>query len=74
LPLIGPAAGRAQVEDLLSDVVLPASVLVPANCVLAYELWGVLQLLPYTARFRLYVRLRVRLASLKEGSLGAAVK
>ncbi|KAK9839458.1 hypothetical protein WJX81_003560 [Elliptochloris bilobata] len=57
------AAAHAQVEELMELSVLPALALTPANPALAGEVWALLKVLPYTARWRLYSRLKVGSAS-----------
>lgn len=52
----GAARGTAHevAEGLLRRSLLPALSLVPANPALAHEVWSVLELLPYSDRFRVY--------------------
>ncbi|KAF6022557.1 THOC2 [Bugula neritina] len=40
--------------SVLDEVLLPSLCLAEANCCLAEQLWGILQLLPYTLRYQLY--------------------
>lgn len=53
----------AQVEEILSTVLLPGMMLTPAMPAVSNEVWAVLKTMPYTTRYRLYVQLRVRLCS-----------
>ena len=50
---------RAQVKLLLSEVLLPALCMVPANVGLVNDVWGALHLLEYTDRWRIYNSLKV---------------
>lgn len=43
-----------QVESLLTNVLLPALLLVKSHAALCNELWEVLKLLPYETRYRIY--------------------
>ncbi|KAK9815918.1 hypothetical protein WJX72_011962 [[Myrmecia] bisecta] len=45
-------------EEILSRILLPAMTMVPANPAVVMEVWAILQLFPYTTRFRLYAELR----------------
>lgn len=47
-------AAKSVAEGLLRRVLLPGLSLVPANPALSHEVWSVLELLPYTDRFRVY--------------------
>jgi hypothetical protein len=48
-----------QVEEVLSTVLLPGMMLLPAVTAVCCEAWSVLGAMPYTTRYRLYVQLRV---------------
>lgn len=49
-----------QVESLLTNVLLPALLLVKSHAALCNELWEVLKLLPYETRYRIYGYWKVR--------------
>ena len=51
---------KIQAEEVVSGSLLPALTMIPANVGLAHEIWSVLECLPYTTRFRLYLEWQVR--------------
>lgn len=61
LPVLRLPFSDAQVEVILSTVLLPGMMLTPAMPAVSNEVWAVLKTMPYTTRYRLYVQLRVRL-------------
>lgn len=50
----------SQMEQLMVDCLLPAMCMVPALTALANEVWGALNLLDSTDRWRIYTALKVR--------------
>ena len=54
---------RLQIEQLMVDCLLPAMCMVPALTALANEVWGALNLLDCTDRWRIYTALKVRAAA-----------
>ena len=48
-----------QMEQLMVDCLLPAMCMVPAQAALANEVWGALNLLDCTDRWRIYTALKV---------------
>ncbi|KAL6839975.1 hypothetical protein ACP4OV_029785 [Aristida adscensionis] len=45
---------ESRIEEALGSCLLPSLQLIPANPAVDMEIWGVLSLLPYEARYRLY--------------------
>ncbi|MCL7046579.1 hypothetical protein MKW94_030124 [Papaver nudicaule] len=45
---------KARIEDALGTCILPSLQLIPANPAVGQEIWNVMCLLPYEARYRLY--------------------
>lgn len=54
----GARAEAARVEEVIGRVLLPACALVPSVPALSHELWELLRLLPYVARYKLYADFR----------------
>uniref|UniRef100_A0A453GQH6 THO complex subunit 2 N-terminal domain-containing protein n=1 Tax=Aegilops tauschii subsp. strangulata TaxID=200361 RepID=A0A453GQH6_AEGTS len=50
----GVMSPESQVEEALGSCLLPSLQLIPANPAVDMEIWGVLSLLPYEVRYRLY--------------------
>ncbi|VAH85574.1 unnamed protein product [Triticum turgidum subsp. durum] len=50
----GVMSPESQVEEALGSCLLPSLQLIPANPAVDMEMWGVLSLLPYEVRYRLY--------------------
>lgn len=57
--LAAALARQAQVEEVLLSCVFPALALTPASVAASSEAWGVLRLLPYPSRYRLYAEASV---------------
>ncbi|KQK15793.1 THO complex subunit 2 isoform X2 [Brachypodium distachyon] len=50
----GVMSSESRVEEALGSCLLPSLQLIPANPAVDMEIWGVLSLLPYEVRYRLY--------------------
>ncbi|KAG8078866.1 hypothetical protein GUJ93_ZPchr0007g6205 [Zizania palustris] len=50
----GVVSADSWIEDALGSCLLPSLQLIPANPAVDMEIWGVLSLLPYEARYRMY--------------------
>ncbi|KAK8947300.1 hypothetical protein KSP39_PZI006604 [Platanthera zijinensis] len=53
-PFLRAKEARLKVEEALGTCLLPSLQLIPANPAIGQEIWEVLSLLPYEARYRLY--------------------
>ncbi|CAH8349699.1 unnamed protein product [Eruca vesicaria subsp. sativa] len=51
---VHPKDARLRVEEALGTCLLPSLQLIPANPAVGHEIWEVMSLLPYEARYRLY--------------------
>ncbi|KAL2904630.1 THO complex subunit 2 [Bienertia sinuspersici] len=54
VPRLHLREARSRIEEALGSCLLPSLQLVPANPAIGQEIWEVMSLLPYEARYRLY--------------------